>query len=269
MGTIMVEADPSQPEPVQRTTLLLPRRARPERVTEWVDVTSSDPRGQRGDVPGALDLSALRESYEADFLDERTVAETWFAQFTRWFTAARADGGVTEPNAMQLATADSAGRASVRTVLAKSVSARGVVFYSNYRSPKGADLADTRWAAVVFAWLSQQRQVRMSGPTAAIEREETERYFAQRPRGSQLGAWASAQSTVIAGRAELDAAEAETARRFGPHDPVPPPPDWGGYLLRPVEVEFWQGRANRMHDRLRFRRDDVDTAHWALERLAP
>ena len=122
---------------------------------------------------------------------------------------------------MQLATADEHGHASVRTVLAKSVSARGVVFYSNYLSPKGADLARTQWAAVVFAWLAQQRQVRISGPTAPVERAETERYFAQRPRGSQLGAWASAQSSVVAGRAELDAAEAEMSRRFGEDQPIP------------------------------------------------
>ena len=238
-------------------------------MTEWVDVTSSDRLGPRRDLDGALDLSALRRSYEADSLDERTVADTWFEQFSRWFAAARQDDTVTEPNAMQLATSDAHGRASVRTVLAKGVSARGVVFYSNYRSPKAVDLAQTGWAAAVFAWLTQQRQVRISGPTAPVDREETERYFAQRPRGSQLGAWASAQSTVVAGRAELDAAEVEMARRFDPDDPVPPPPYWGGYLLRPVAVEFWAGRANRMHDRLRFRRDDVDSTHWTLERLAP
>ena len=149
------------------------------------------------------------------------------------------------------------------------MSARGVVFYSNYDSPKGTELARTHWAAVVFAWLAQQRQVRISGPTAPVDRAETEQYFAQRPRGSQLGAWASAQSSVVAGRAELDAAEAEMARRFGDDGPIPPPPNWGGYLLQPLAVEFWQGRTNRMHDRLRFRRDDVTSSQWQLDRLAP
>jgi pyridoxamine 5'-phosphate oxidase len=238
-------------------------------VTEWSDVTSSDPAGPPEVVPGALDLSALRRSYEADALDERTVADTWLEQFTRWFTAAQEDDAITEANAMQLATADPDGHASVRTVLAKGVSARGVVFYSNYDSPKGTELARTQWAAVVFAWLAQQRQVRISGPTAPVDRAETERYFAQRPRGSQLGAWASAQSSVVAGRAELDAAEAEMARRFGEDRPIPPPPNWGGYLLQPLTVEFWQGRTNRMHDRLRFRRDDVRSSQWQLDRLAP
>jgi pyridoxamine 5'-phosphate oxidase len=216
-----------------------------------------------------LDLSALRRSYEFDALDERTVAGSWLEQFAQWFAAAQDDDMITEPNAMQLATADAGGHASVRTVLAKSVSARGVVFYSNYDSPKGTDVGQTQWAAVVFAWLAQQRQVRISGPTHPVDRAETERYFAQRPRGSQLGAWASAQSTVVTGRAELEAAEAEMARRFGDGRAIPPPPRWGGYLLRPVAVEFWQGRANRMHDRLRFRRDDVDSSSWQLERLAP
>ena len=145
---------------------------------------------------------------------------TWLEQFTRWFAAAQEDDAITEPNAMQLATADPDGHASVRTVLAKSVSARGVVFYSNYHSPKAADLARTQWAAVVFAWLAQQRQVRISGPTAPVDRAETERYFAQRPRGSQLGAWASAQSSVVSGRAELDAAVAEMERRFGDDRPI-------------------------------------------------
>ena len=238
-------------------------------MTEWSDVTSSDRPGPPDDVPEALDLSALRRSYDADALDEHTVADTWLEQFTRWFTAAHDDDAITEPNAMQLATADPDGHASVRTVLAKSVSARGVVFYTNYHSPKGSDLARTQWAAVVFAWLAQQRQVRLSGPTAPVDRAETERYFAQRPRGSQLGAWASAQSSVVAGRAELDAAVAAMELRFGDDRPVPPPPGWGGYLLRPLTVEFWQGRTNRMHDRLRFQRDDVDSSLWRLDRLAP
>lgn len=238
-------------------------------MTEWSNVTSSHRPDPLGGVPAALDLSALRRSYEADSLDERTVAGTWLEQFTRWFSAAQEDAAIIEPNAMQLATADPDGHASVRTVLAKSVSARGVVFYTNYHSPKGTDLARTRWAAVVFAWLAQQRQVRISGPTAPVDRAETERYFAQRPRGSQIGAWASDQSSVVAGRAELDAAVAVIAQRFGDEGPIPPPPGWGGFLLRPLTVEFWQGRTNRMHDRLRFQRENVDDSRWQLDRLAP
>ena len=218
---------------------------------------------------GALDLGALRLTYEDGQLDESTVAATWLEQFTRWFSAARADEAIVEPNAIQLATADARGHASVRTVLAKSVSASGVVFYSHYDSPKGLELAATHWSAVVFAWLPHQRQVRLSGPTAPVERAVTERYFAERPRGSQLGAWASAQSHVVAGRAELEASEAAATERFAGVADIPPPPGWGGFLLEPLEVEFWAGRTNRMHDRLRFRRDDVSCAEWQLERLAP
>ena len=222
-----------------------------------------------GGASAALDLGDLRQTYEADHLDESTVAPTWFEQFSRWFAEAQSDDAIVESNAMQLATAAIDGHASVRTVLAKSVSDRGVVFYSHYDSPKGLDVAATRWASVVFAWLPHQRQVRLSGPTAPVERDVTERYFAERPRGSQLGAWASAQSHVVSGRAELDASLAAADERFAGVADIPPPPGWGGFLLEPLEVEFWQGRANRMHDRLRFRRDDVNDSAWLLERLAP
>ncbi len=223
-----------------------------------------------GDPSAALDLGALRQSYGAGHLDESTVATTWFEQFSRWFSDAQADGAIVEANAMQLATADADGHASVRTVLAKSVSDRGVVFYSHYESPKGLDVAATGWAAVVFAWLPHQRQVRLSGPTTPVERAVTERYFAERPRGSQLGAWASAQSQVVSGRAELDASVQAAVERFDGVVDIPPPPGWGGFLLEPVEVEFWQGRTNRLHDRLRYRKDSgKEGTAWIIERLAP
>lgn len=215
----------------------------------------------------AIDLSALRRNYDLGSLDEQELAPTWFEQFSGWFAAARADAAIVEPNAIQLATADAAARTSVRTVLAKSVGEAGLVFYTGYDSTKGRDLAQVPWAAAVFAWLPQQRQVRFAGPTVAVERAETERYFAQRPRGSQIGAWASPQSQVVSGRAELDRAVADVEARFEGHDQVPPPPRWGGFRLEPAEVEFWQGRADRMHDRVRFRRDDA--GDWVRERLAP
>lgn len=213
-----------------------------------------------------LDLTAMRLAYRLGELTESAVSATWFAQFTGWFDTASAEPAIVEPNAFQLATADAAGLPSVRTVLAKSVTERGLVFYTHYASPKGRDLAATRYAAAVFAWLPLQRQVRLSGPTRAVSREETEAYFAARPRGSQIGAWASDQSSVVSGRGDLDAAVAGMQERFAGTDPIPPPPDWGGYLLEPEQVEFWQGRDNRMHDRIRFRRNDGD---WAIERLAP
>ena len=237
-------------------------------MTEWLDVNAPSSPNPPGAPSAPLDLGALRQTYEAGRLDENTVAPTWLEQFTRWFSDARSDRSIVEPNAMQLATAGADGRASVRTVLAKSVSDSGIVYYSHYDSPKGVEVAATGWSAVVFVWLPHQRQVRLSGPTGPVEREVTERYFAERPRGSQLGAWASAQSHVVSGRAELDESLAGVTERFTGAD-IPPPPGWGGFRLEPLEVEFWQGRANRMHDRLRFRRTDVSTTEWQLERLAP
>jgi pyridoxamine 5'-phosphate oxidase len=214
------------------------------------------------------DPAQLRRQYARDHLDEESVAGTWLEQFRRWFDAAVADPAVIEPNAMALATADAHGRPSVRTVLAKDFSERGVVFYTNYASAKAADLAANPYAAVVFAWLAHERQVRLSGPVRKVPREQTEAYFATRPRESQLGAWASAQSQVVPSRAELEAALAEVTQRFG-DGPIPAPPGWGGYLIEPLAVEFWQGRPGRLHDRIRFRRGSMHGADWVRERLAP
>lgn len=211
------------------------------------------------------DPAGLRRRYERGRLGDAEVADTWLAQLTAWFAEAAADPAVLEANAVQLATADAAGRPSVRTVLAKGIDERGVVFYTNYRSAKGQDLAVNPNAALVFVWLAHQRQVRLRGTAVPVPREETERYFASRPRESQLGAWASPQSEVVASREELDEAVARLAERFG-DGPVPAPPHWGGYVLTPTEVEFWQGRTGRMHDRIRFREWD---GTWVRQRLAP
>ncbi|HVU90879.1 MAG TPA: pyridoxamine 5'-phosphate oxidase, partial [Jatrophihabitans sp.] len=156
---------------------------------------------------------------------------------------------------------------AVRTVLAKALDERGVVFYTNYESAKARDLAANPRAAAVFVWLAHQRQVRLSGPVAPVTREETEAYFATRPRESQLGAWASPQSEVVESRAALDAMAAAVAARFGADDPIPAPPNWGGYRLTPDAVEFWQGRTGRLHDRIRYRR--TAEGAWVRERLAP
>jgi pyridoxamine 5'-phosphate oxidase len=211
------------------------------------------------------DPAELRATYRRGRLEEADLAGTWLAQLRSWFDQAAADPAVIEPNAMQLATADAAGRPSVRTVLAKRLDARGVVFYTNYASAKAADLAVNPRASSVFAWLAHQRQVRLSGTVAKVSREETEAYFATRPRDSQLGAWASPQSEVVESRAALDLLAAQVADRFG-DGPIPAPPNWGGYLLTPEEVEFWQGREGRLHDRIRYRRDGDS---WVIERLAP
>lgn len=198
-------------------------------------------------------------------LDETDVAETWLAQLRSWFDAAVADPAILEPTAMQLATANAGGRPAVRTVLAKSVDERGIVFYTNYDSAKARDLAENPRAAAVFVWIAHQRQVRLTGTAVKVDRAETEAYFSTRPRESQLGAWASPQSRVIESRAALDQLVADAAVRFG-DGAIPAPPHWGGYVLDPDEVEFWQGRIGRLHDRIRFRRTRDG---WVRERLAP
>lgn len=216
-------------------------------------------------APEPANPAELRRTYERAALDEASVANTWLEQLLRWFDEAVMSAGSPEPNAIQLATVDGRGRPAVRTVLAKGIDERGVRFFTNLQSAKGRELAANPFAALVFVWLAHERQVRLSGPVELLDRAEADAYFATRPRGSQVGAWASPQSTVIASRAVLDDARAETERRFT-GGPVPMPPFWGGYLLRPEEVEFWQGRPDRLHDRLRFRQT---AAEWVLERLAP
>ena len=211
------------------------------------------------------DPAALRRSYERAALDESTIATTWLAQLLAWYDDAVVLGGSPEPNAMQVATVDAVGRPSVRTVLAKGIDERGVVFYTNYDSAKGRDLTARPYAALLFVWLAHERQVRLTGSVQRVPAEETASYFHSRPRGSQIGAWASPQSQVIAGRDVLERAEADAAARFGEGE-IGVPPNWGGFLVSPDSVEFWQGRPDRLHDRLRFR---LDGDEWLLERLAP
>jgi pyridoxamine 5'-phosphate oxidase len=198
------------------------------------------------------------------------VASSWYGQLRAWFDEATTDPAITEPNAIQLATVGADGSPSVRTVLVKGFDGRGLVFYTNYESAKARDLAADPRAEAVFAWLVQERQVRVSGSVTPVDRAETEAYFASRPRGSQLGAWASPQSTVVGSRAELDALLVVVERRFG-DGLIPAPPNWGGYRLRPDAVEFWQGRSDRLHDRIRYRVEGADGAAgaWVIERLAP
>jgi pyridoxamine 5'-phosphate oxidase len=166
---------------------------------------------------------------------------------------------------MTLATADAAGRPSARMVLLKGFDERGFVFYTNYGSRKAGELDANPAAALVFWWPPLQRQVRVEGNVERVSREESEAYFRTRPLGSQLGAWASAQSQVIAGRAELERRLEELTARYGDGD-VPLPPFWGGYRIRPEVVEFWQNRPNRLHDRLRYRRTPTG---WTIDRLSP
>ncbi|SCF45158.1 Pyridoxamine 5'-phosphate oxidase [Micromonospora purpureochromogenes] len=217
-----------------------------------------------GDTPPP---AAMRNEYAADLgLSEADLAADWYTQFDRWFADAVA-AGLPEPNAMIVGTADAAGRPSGRTVLLKGYDPEGFVFYTNYTSRKGGEATANPHASLVFPWFPMQRQVVVAGPVERVDRAETEAYFASRPRGSQLGAWASAQSQIIPDRAALDEAYEAVVARFADVAQIPAPPHWGGFRVRPESVEFWQGRVSRLHDRLRFRR--ADGGDWIVERLAP
>jgi pyridoxamine 5'-phosphate oxidase len=209
-------------------------------------------------------LARMRQEYGERGLRKADVVADPIEQFRRWFDEAQS-APILEPNGMTLATVDAAGQPSARTVLLKALDPCGLTFYTNLESRKARELAANPKAALLFWWPPQGRQVRFEGEIEPVADAEADAYFATRPRGSQIGAWASAQSDVVADRAALDAAEQKFAARFG-DGTVPRPPFWGGYRLVPARVEFWQGRINRLHDRLRYTRRG---ATWELERLAP
>lgn len=209
------------------------------------------------------DLAALRKSYERAELDESASAAEPWQQFTTWLDdAIRAQ--VPEPNAMTLATVGSEGRPSTRIVLIKGFDARGVVWYTNYDSRKGSELAGNPFAALQFHWVELERVVRIEGRVEKVGDAESDAYYRSRPLDSRLGAWASPQSRVISSRAVLVAAAAKAAALHGLNPPRPP--HWGGYRLLPDTWEFWQGRKSRLHDRLRYR---LAEGAWLRERLAP
>jgi pyridoxamine 5'-phosphate oxidase len=218
-------------------------------------------------VPTQSPLAAMRVDYRSGELDVDVLASTWHEQLAVWLAEAQA-AGLPEANAMVLATADPEGHPSSRTVLCKGLDERGVVFYTNYTSAKSHDLRRSRFASVTFPWYGLQRQVHLRGRVEQASYAEADAYWASRPRGSQLGAWASAQSVTVHDRNVLDDALESITRRFADTEAIPRPPHWGGWRLVPDEVEFWQGRTNRMHDRLRFvgNRDDRT---WRVVRLAP
>jgi pyridoxamine 5'-phosphate oxidase len=210
-------------------------------------------------------FAELRENYTKGGLLEADLATDPFTQFHRWFEEALA-AQIQEANAMTIATVDAAGNPDARIVLLKSLDDRGFVFFTNYESAKGSHLAAKPHAALCFYWKELERQVRARGPVEPVSREESATYFALRPRASQIGAWVSRQSSVIAGRETLDAARERYEREFGDGE-IPVPPFWGGYVLRPESLEFWQGRPGRLHDRLRYHRGE--NLAWQIERLAP
>ena len=224
---------------------------------------------------GPQRLADLRVSYDAGVLDEASLASTPLEQFRAWFAAAL-DAGLPEPNAMVLATAGSDAQPTARTVLLKDADARGFVFFTNLGSRKSRELNANPAASCVFPWFALHRQVTVAGRVEQVPRDEAAEYFASRPHGSQLGAWASRQSTVIDGRDGIEARYAVLQEQYPEGSTVPLPEFWGGWVVRPLTVEFWQGRESRLHDRLRFvvRAEGVpapldDPAAWQVERLSP
>lgn len=211
-----------------------------------------------------MNLADLRRDYTLHGLREADMDADPFRQFATWFDEARA-AGLVEPNAVTLATATRDGAPSARVVLLKGHDERGFTFFTSYDGRKADELADNPRAALLFYWAELERQVRVEGVVERTTADESAAYFAKRPRGSQLGAWASRQSDVLAGREILEAQLTEVTRRFEGAE-VPCPPFWGGFRVVPSAIEFWQGRTNRLHDRLCYRRDGRS---WVIERLSP
>jgi pyridoxamine 5'-phosphate oxidase len=213
-----------------------------------------------------MSTADLRREYARARLDEADVSHDPFVEFARWFAEAQ-EAQVPDANAMTLATATADGSPSARIVLLKAFDERGFVFFTDYRSRKGAELEANPRAALVFYWAELDRQVRITGGVSLTSAEESERYFRSRPLGSRLGAWASHQSQVIPGRAALEADLREVEARFSDGD-VPLPAHWGGYRVVPDVIEFWQGRESRLHDRIRYVREKGGRG-WRVERLSP
>ncbi len=214
-------------------------------------------------------LEDMRRDYRRDHLEPDDLAPTWLEQMSAWLGDAKAavNEGLIEPNAMVFATADAHGRPSARTVLLKHLDERGFVLYTNLGSRKGEEVRQNPFGSLVFPWYVLERQVVVVGGVVAVEAEEADAYFRSRPHGSRVGALVSPQSQVIADRSVLDLAKLESEARYPPGTEVPRPQQWGGLRVVPETVEFWQGGTDRLHDRLRYRRDG--RGGWIIERLAP
>lgn len=208
----------------------------------------------------------LRENYHKGDLDITDILHDPIAQFKVWFEEAR-QAGLPEPNAMTLCTVDGHNRPSSRVVLLKEATASSFIFYTNYGSDKSKDINHNPHVSLNFLWLSLERQIQINGKASKITREQSEQYFHSRPRESQIGAWVSPQSELIQDRSVLEKRQEEMAERFKSIDKIPLPDFWGGYEIVPNMVEFWQGRPGRLHDRIRFNKNETDA--WAINRLAP
>jgi pyridoxamine 5'-phosphate oxidase len=215
-------------------------------------------------VPDVSSVTGLRRTYARGALTEADLAPDWAGQFGRWYAEVAASGLVVEPNAMVVATASPDGRPSVRTVLLRGVSAAGFVFFTNYGSRKGREIAANPQVSLIFSWVPAERQVIVTGTAARVPREESVAYWESRPPASRLASAASPQSRVVGSRAELEAAVDALAAAYP--DGAPLPDAWGGFRVAPDSVEFWQGRPARLHDRLRYR---LAGGSWVVERLAP
>ena len=211
------------------------------------------------------DFKDMREQYGEELLDENSVSDNPFELFEYWFQAVKTSE-IKEPNAMVLATVDEDLQPDARVVLLKEIADGGFVFYTNFSSAKGNQLDINNKASLVFAWVDLQRQVRVKGVVSKYDDKKSEEYFQSRPKMSQVAAWASPQSKVIPGRDTIERLYNEYDTMFTEHDVLPKPPLWGGYILQPISIEFWQGRRNRLHDRVRYVKN---INGWTKERLAP
>ena len=215
----------------------------------------------------SLNLADIRKSYTQQELSENNIKDNPFTQFEEWLQEAL-NAQAAEPTAMVLSTISAEGKPSARVVLLKALEKDQFIFFTNYNSRKGTDLGENAFAALTFFWPELERQVRIEGQVEQVSTEVSDTYFQSRPRGSQIGAWVSPQSKVVENRQTLEKVTEEFQQKFGEAELIPRPPHWGGYALLPAYIEFWQGRPNRLHDRLVFRRA-ADKTSWQLSRLAP
>jgi pyridoxamine 5'-phosphate oxidase len=212
-----------------------------------------------------ISLADLRKEYSKETLEVHTIGKDPIHHFEKWFDEALRSE-VLEPNAMTLSTVTESGRPSARVVLLKGIESGKFLFYTNHQSNKGKELENNPACALTFFWPELERQVRIEGISARVDAVTAEKYFQSRPRGSQIGAWASPQSSVISDRSLLEERVKELERKFKDQELIPKPHQWGGYAIEPFEIEFWQGRPNRLHDRIIFYKTDNT---WTIQRLAP